>query len=156
MTLRDVREVVFADVGDERGRLTAVEGGVHLPFPIARVFYVHQVVPGTPRGGHAHRDTDQVITAVAGRLALVVSDGRDSMRYELHDPARGVYVPRMLWVDLLEFSEGAVCLVFASTLYDRSRSLRTWGDYLAAVDLPRDTPHPPPSPVRPDLDGASN
>lgn len=58
MTLGDVREVVFADIGDDRGRLTAVESYAHVPFAIARVFYVHNVASGVPRGGHAHRDTD--------------------------------------------------------------------------------------------------
>lgn len=143
MKLDTVREVTFADAGDERGRLTAVEGGVHLPFQIARVFYVHQVTEGVPRGGHAHRDTDQVITAATGRLTLAVSDGLDWRRFDLDDAARGVYVPRMLWIDLLDFSKEAVCLVFASTIYDRSKSLRTWQDYLAARALPSETPRWP-------------
>lgn len=143
VTLDDVHELTFADVGDERGRLTAVESGIHVPFAIARVFYVHDVAPGVPRGGHAHRDTDQVITAVTGNLALAVSDGRGWRRFDLGDAARGVYVPRMLWVDLLDFSEGAVCLVFASTIYDQSKSLRAWEDYLAAMDLPLETPRWP-------------
>jgi len=143
MMLDAVREIVFADVGDDRGRLTAVEGNVHLPFQVARVFYVHQVKEGVPRGGHAHRDTDQVIAAATGELMLAVSDGLDWRRFDLNDPARGIYVPRMLWIDLLDFSQGAVCLVFASTVYDRSKSLRTWGDYLAARALPAETPRWP-------------
>ena len=143
MTLDSIREVTFVDVGDERGRLTAIEGGVHVPFHIARVFYVHRVADGVPRGGHAHTDTDQVVTAASGHLTLAVSDGVDWRRFDLDDPARGVYVPRMLWVDLLDFSDGAVCLVFASTVYDQSKSLRTWEDFLAAVCLPVDTPRWP-------------
>jgi len=143
MTLDDVHELTFADVGDDRGRLTAVESGVHVPFAIARVFYVHDVASGVPRGGHAHRDTDQVITAVNGNLTLAVSDGRSWRRFDLGDAARGVYVPRMLWVDLLDFSEGAVCLVFANTAYDQSKSLRTWEDYLTAMDLSVGTPRWP-------------
>ena len=76
MALDDVHELTFTDVGDDRGRLTAVESGVDVPFAIVRVFYVHDVATGAPRGGHAHRDTDQVITAVSGSLTLAVSDGR--------------------------------------------------------------------------------
>ena len=143
MTLENVLDVAFTDVGDERGRLTAVEGGIHVPFAIARVFSVHHVATGVPRGGHAHRDTDQVITAVTGSLTLAVSDGRCWRRFDLGDAARGVYVPRMLWVDLLDFSEGAVCLVYASTIYDQSKSLRTWESYLSAMDLPLETPRWP-------------
>jgi WxcM-like, C-terminal len=84
-----------------------------------------------------------VITAVTGNLTLAVSDGRGWRRFDLDDAARGVYVPRMLWVDLLDFSEGAVCLVFASTIYDQSKSLRTWKSYLGAMDRPLETPRWP-------------
>jgi dTDP-4-dehydrorhamnose 3,5-epimerase-like enzyme len=143
--LDEVSEVAFADVGDERGRLTAAESGVHIPFPIERVFWVHHVAPGVPRGGHAHTDTDQVICAVAGRLTLAVSDGTRWRHFELGDPSRGVYVPRMLWIDLLDFAEGTACLVLANTAYDQSRSLRTWADYLAARCLSPETPRWPTS-----------
>jgi dTDP-4-dehydrorhamnose 3,5-epimerase-like enzyme len=143
--LGDVREVAFADVGDDRGWLTAAERGTHVPFPIERVFWVHRVAPGVPRGAHAHRDTDQVICAVAGSLTLAVSDGTKWRRFDLDDPSRGVYVPRMLWIDLLDFTEGTVCLVLANTIYDQSRSLRTWADYVAARRLPPETPRSAPS-----------
>lgn len=136
MTIRDVRWVDFQDVPDDRGRLTAIEGDVHVPFPIARIFYVHQVVPGVDRAGHAHRETDQVLTAVYGRLKVDVSDGVLVNTYDLEEPGRGLYVPRMAWIRLYDFRSGAVCLVLANTRYDRAKSIRTWKEYLAEKGLP--------------------
>jgi len=125
-----VRWLEFMDSIDERGRLTAVEGEISLPFAIKRVFYVHQVRPGEDRGGHAHRDTDQVLTVLGGSLDVVVSDGREHRRYRLDHPGWGIYLPRMIWVRMYDFSPGSACLVFASTHYDRSMSIRTWREYL--------------------------
>lgn len=130
-----VRWLEFMDNIDQRGRLTAVEGEISLPFAINRVFYVHQVRPGEDRGGHAHRDTDQVLTALGGSLDVVISDGRAHRRYRLDHPGRGIYLPRMIWVRMYDFSPGCACLVFASTHYDRSMSIRTWREYLQELGI---------------------
>ena len=136
MSLDQISVVSFQDVKDDRGRLTAIEGDVHIPFSIKRIFYVHQVVPGIDRGGHAHRDTDQVISGIHGSLKVDVSDGASVKTYVLDDPGKGIYVPGMLWIRLYDFSDGTVCLVLANTIYDKSRSLRTWKEYMDVLQLP--------------------
>ncbi|MGV3592967.1 MAG: sugar 3,4-ketoisomerase, partial [Gammaproteobacteria bacterium] len=93
--------------------------------------YMHHV--SADRGGHAHRDTDQVVIGISGRHVIEVKDATRSLRFVLEDPNRGLYLPRMTFVNLTEFSPDAVSLVLASTHYDRSRSLRTFDDYLAAL-----------------------
>lgn len=136
MSLDQIAWVGFQDVTDDRGRLTAIEGNVHIPFSIKRVFYVHQVVSGTDRGGHAHRDTDQVVAGIHGSLKVDVSDGISVKTYMLEDPGKGLFIPRMLWIRLYNFSDDSVCLVLANTIYDKSRSLRTWKEYLDVLELP--------------------
>ena len=81
-------------------------------------------------------DTDQLITSVNGMLKVDVSDGEVTQSYVLDSPAKGIFVPRMFWIRLYDFSENAVCLVLASTKYDMKKSYRTWSDYLDARKLP--------------------
>jgi WxcM-like, C-terminal. len=135
--MNDIKWLDFQDVIDDRGRLTAIEGDNHIPFQIARVFYVHQVAENTDRGGHAHRDTDQVLTCVYGSMKVDASDGSQVITFVLDNPAKGIYVPRMVYVRLYDFSSGAVLLILANTVYDRTRSLRSWSEYLAAKGLPK-------------------
>jgi dTDP-4-dehydrorhamnose 3,5-epimerase-like enzyme len=116
---------------DARGVLTAIEAGQDVPFPIERIFLVHHAV--TDRGGHAHRDTDQLILAVSGSLVVEVSDGKDWRTFELTSPERGLFVPRMVFINLKRFSPETVCLVLASTHYDMKRSIRSWEAYLEEV-----------------------
>ncbi len=129
--LQEVRWIDLPSVDDPRGTLTAAESQLDVPFDIQRVFFMHHVTAS--RGGHAHRDTDQVVIAVAGRFKVELFDGEDSASYVLDRPNRGLYVPRMVLVDLDRFSPDAVCLVLASTHYDMSRSLRTRADFLQAI-----------------------
>lgn len=109
--MRNIRWLDFQDAIDDRGRLTAIEGDNHIPFQIARVFYVHQVSEKTDRGGHAHRDTDQVLTCICGSMKVDTSDGSGVSTFVLDNPAKGIYVPRMVYVRLYDFSLGAVLLV---------------------------------------------
>lgn len=81
LDLSVVKEIVFQDHKDDRGRLTSVEYGKNIPFEIKRTFLVHQVTPGGLRGRHAHTDTDQVLTVVHGSYEIFVSNGIESKTF---------------------------------------------------------------------------
>lgn len=127
-----VRWIDLPAVTDGRGTLTAIEATQDIPFPIERIFYMHHI--SADRGGHAHRDTDQVVIGISGRHVVEVKDAQQCFRFVLDDPNKGLYLPRMTFTSLVEFSAGAVSLVLASAHYDRARSLRTFEDYLAALE----------------------
>lgn len=133
MSLDKVDWVYFQDIVDDRGRLTAIEENVHIPLSISRIFYVHQVKNGIDRGGHAHRDTNQVVACINGSVKIDVSNGKDLMTFKLNNPGRGIFVPQMLWVRLYDFSQNSICLVLADTIYDKSKSIRNWEEYLKKV-----------------------
>lgn len=126
--LDQVRWIDFTSNRDERGVLTAIESGQDTPFVIKRIFYMHHIT--TDRGGHAHKETDQVVVAVAGSFKLELSDGSNSKNYELNDPTKGLYIPRMVFIRVHDCSEDMVCLVLASTHYDINKSIRSWQQYL--------------------------
>ena len=43
MTLKERCPVIeFKDLGDERGKLVVIEGGMAVPFDIKRVFYIYE------------------------------------------------------------------------------------------------------------------
>jgi hypothetical protein len=129
--LDKVRWIELPAARDERGTLTAIEAAIDIPFEIHRIFYMHHI--SADRGGHAHRDTDQVVIGIAGRHEIEVKDGEKSLTFVLDDPNKGLYLPRMTFTTLKDFSEGAVSLVLASTHYDRSKSIRTFDEYLAIL-----------------------
>jgi hypothetical protein len=105
-------------VADPRGNLTFVEGSVHIPFEIERVYYLYDVPGGESRGGHAHRQLQQLIIAMSGSFVVLLDDGRDRRNVHLNRSYYGLYVPNMIWRELVDFSSGSVCTVLASRRYE--------------------------------------
>ena len=126
------RIVDLPRVADARGNLTFIEGGEHVPFPIERVYYLYDVPGGESRGGHAHRELQQLIVAAAGSFDVVVDDGRHRERFFLNRSYVGLYVPQMVWRELENFSSGSVCLVRASQRYDEDDYYRDHEDFVRA------------------------
>lgn len=127
------RIVDLPRVADPRGNLTFVEGDRHVPFPIARVYYLYDVPGGTSRGGHAHRQLEALIIAATGSFDVSVDDGVHQERFFLNRSYHGLLVPRMVWRELDNFSSGGVCLVLASEVYDEDDYFRDHDDFLAAT-----------------------
>ena len=126
--LDNVRWIELPSRADTRGILTSIESEMDIPFAVQRIFYMHHII--SERGGHAHTDTDQVVIAISGRFKMELCDGTAFQVYEMNDAMRGLYVPRMVFIKLYDFSNGAVCLTLANTHYDISKSIRSWEDYL--------------------------
>jgi dTDP-4-dehydrorhamnose 3,5-epimerase-like enzyme len=113
---------------DPRGCLSSLEEINDIPIEIKRIFYMHNVT--TDRGGHAHIDTDQVIIAISGTFKIKLYNGSNTKEYVMNDCTKGLYVPRLTFTTLYDFSPKAVCLVLANTYYDMKKSLRNMHDYL--------------------------
>ena len=105
---------------DARGSLTFLEHGAQVPFEIRRVFYIFDVTAGATRADHAVNDVDEVVIAVSGRFDVVTVDGSTRQEFTLARPTEGLFIPGRAWRTLAGFSDGAVCLVLASTRYDAS------------------------------------
>jgi dTDP-4-dehydrorhamnose 3,5-epimerase-like enzyme len=127
------RIIELPRITDPRGNLTFIEGQNHVPFDIARVINLYDVPGGEVRGGHAHRELQQVIIAVAGSFDVVVDDGTDRERFSLNRSYYGLYVPPMIWREMEDFSSGSVSLVLASHPYDESDYYRDYDEFVGAV-----------------------
>ena len=131
MTLQEKCPILqFADLGDERGKLVVIEGGQGVPFGIQRVFYIYESDSTVIRGQHANRESEFVLINVAGQSKVRITDGREEFVVELNKPMMGVYIPKMIWKDMYDFSSDSVLLVLASTHYDGNEYIRNYEDYL--------------------------
>lgn len=104
----------------------------HIPFAVKRMFAIYDVPKGATRGAHAHRRQEQFIVMFAGGCTIVVDNGVHKKEVSLDGPAEGLYVPAGLWLELKNFSDGAVCVVLASGPYDEADYIRTYQEFLAA------------------------
>jgi len=129
MPLPDCRFIDLPKINDPRGNLTFVEGQIHIPFDIKRVYYLYDVPGGSDRGAHAHKNLHQFIVAMSGSFDVVLNDGDRERRFHLNRSYYGLYVCPMMWRYLDNFSSGAVCMVLASEHYDESDYIRDRGQF---------------------------
>lgn len=128
-----VRIIDLPKIVDQRGNLTFIEGNRHIPFTIERVYYLYDVPAGAVRGGHAHKKLQQFVIAASGSFTIIVDDGRRRKKFFLNRPHYGLYIPRMVWRELDNFSSGSICVVLASEEYDESDYYREYREFKAAL-----------------------
>lgn len=136
MALKDRCPIVhFDDLGDERGKLVVIEGGQAIPFEIKRVFYIYESDSTVVRGQHANKESEFVLVNVAGTSKVRITDGKEEFVVSLDKPMTGVYIPKMIWKDMYDFSEDSVLLVLASTHYDGNEYIRDYDEYLELMGV---------------------
>lgn len=123
----------LATVVDPRGKLTFIEGGPHLPFPIRRAYWIYDVPGGELRGGHAYMALEELIIAVSGSFDIVLDDGTNTDVVQLNRSYYGLYVPPLTWRQLENFSTNSFCLVLASQPYAEEDYIRDRDSFLAQV-----------------------
>jgi hypothetical protein len=114
----------------EKGNLTVIENGAHIPFAVRRIYYLYDVPGGESRGGHAHRELRQLIIAASGSFDVSLNDGNIKRIFTLNRPYQGLLVTPGIWRELDNFSSGSVCLVLASHEYDAEDYIREYGEFL--------------------------
>lgn len=112
------------------GNLTVIFNNKSVPFAVKRLYYLYDVPGGESRGGHAHRELQQVIVAASGSFDVILDDGKVKRRYTLNRPYQGLLIVPGIWRELENFSSGAVCLVLASEKYDEADYIRDYKEFL--------------------------
>jgi len=129
----DARLLELPRIASESGFITPVQGRIEIPFDIARVFFLYDIPAGAHRGGHAHLEVEQVIVAAMGAISVELDDGRERRAVELRQPHVGLYVPSMVWSELVDFASGSIAVVLASLPYDEKEYVRDRAEYRRLV-----------------------
>jgi oxalate decarboxylase/phosphoglucose isomerase-like protein (cupin superfamily) len=114
---------------DPRGNLSFIEEDTHLPFKIRRVYWIYDVPGGEHRGGHAFRETEELIVALSGSFEVLLHDGKKEYRFTLNRSYYGIYVPKIVWRMLENFSTNSLALIIASTDYHVSDYIRDFDEF---------------------------
>ncbi len=131
-TVEECQILRLSTINDARGNLTVVEGQLSIPFSIARTYWLYDVPGGESRGGHAHKQLQQLIISASGSFDVVLDDGRDRKQVFLNRSYYGLFIPRMIWRELTNFSSGSVCVVLASEHFDESDYYRDYQEFAGA------------------------
>lgn len=120
---------------DDSGGLIEIEGMKDIPFEIKRVFYIFgKDNVGTVRGKHSNRKSEFVLFNVKGRSKVkTIDENLNEVVYELNEPNQAVYLPRMVWKEMYDFTEDSVLMVLTNEYYDASEYIRDFAAFAAEM-----------------------
>ncbi len=129
-----IKILTFPEMGDERGNLVVIEGGIALPFDIRRVFYMYGSDPSIRRGCHSNKRSEFVLVNVAGTSRVLVDNGKEKRIVELDKPRMGLYIKNNVWKEMYDFSPDSVLLVLSNEHYDPEEYIRNYEEFLQYLD----------------------
>ena len=130
-SVNDCSLIKLPCITDARGSLSFVEGGRHVPFEVARLFYMYNFPRDTVRGGHAHRECAQFLIAQQGQFRITLHDGTEERIVDLDRPDCGLHIPPGIWVTLHAITDQSVITALASAPYVEADYLRSFEGFLA-------------------------
>ena len=129
-----VRIIDLPKILDKRGNLSIIEELRHIPFKIARTYWIYDVPGGERRGGHAYKENEEFIVALSGSFDVVIDNGKVRTTYAFNRSYYGLYVPKGLWREMNNFSTNSLALVLASTPYDAEDYIYDYQEFLRIMN----------------------
>jgi hypothetical protein len=117
---------------DDRGNLSFIEENNHIPFNIERTYWIYDVPGGERRGGHAYLNLQEFIVAISGSFDVVLHDGEKEMRFSLNRSYYGLYVPKMMWREIENFSTNSLALILTNGKYDVNEYIRDFDQFISS------------------------
>ncbi|SEO24077.1 WxcM-like, C-terminal [Mucilaginibacter gossypiicola] len=117
---------------DDRGNLSFIEENNHIPFKIERTYWIYDVPGGERRGGHAYLNLQEFIVAISGSFDVILHDGEKEMRFSLNRSYYGLYVPKMMWREIENFSTNSLALILADDKYDEKEYIRDFDQFISS------------------------
>ena len=117
------------------GGFVEVEGLRDVPFEIKRVFYIFgKGNVGTVRGMHSNRKSEFVLFNVKGRSKVkTIDEDLNEVVYELNEPNQAIYLPKMVWKEMFDFSEDSVLMVLTNEYYDSTEYIRDFDEFVVEM-----------------------
>ena len=125
-SISDCSLIQLQKIHNRAGNITAINELVDIHFKIKRVYYLYDVPGGEERGGHAHKNLNQLVVAASGSFDIVLNDGKKKKTVNLNRPYFGLNIVPGIWREIINFSSGSICLVLASELYSSEDYIRDY------------------------------
>ena len=125
----DYKKLDFITKGDENGLLIALEENKNIPFEIKRVYYIFDTKEGVKRGFHAHKNLEQVLVCVNGSCEILLDDGKEKSITKLENRNEGLFIEKMVWREMFNFSADCVLMVLANDYYYEDDYIRDYKEF---------------------------
>lgn len=121
-----IRRIATADHVDARGWLCPIDFSAFCFHPI-RAFAV-AAHDGMARGGHAHRESQQLFMLISGRIDVEFSDGHQRGQLQLTETSRAILIQPRIWTRQIFHGVTALLMVFSDRSYDPDSYIHSEAD----------------------------
>ena len=127
--------IEFPSIGNSsEGYISVAEIEKNVPFDIKRVYWTYFTPQNVMRGFHAHKELQQLIFAVCGKIIFKTEDKQGTKKnFILDQPHIGLYLPPTTWREI-QFSHNAVLLCLASDLFTEKDYIRHYEDFITFLN----------------------
>ena len=116
--MENYRIINLESISDDRGSLVLLENQKQFPFEIKRIFYFYNSQGDIPRGAHANKKSQFVFIALAGSVKIKIKKQSGDKIFTLNNPNTALWIDKLVWKEMYDFSDNAVLLVLSNELYD--------------------------------------
>lgn len=127
--IMDSRIITLPKIIDKRGNLSFLENSKQIPFEIARTYWIYDVPGGETRGSHAFRQQQEFIIALSGSFDVVLHDGKSEQKFSLNRSYYGLYIPKMYWRTLENFSTNSLALIVSDKGFSPNDYIRDFEEF---------------------------
>jgi hypothetical protein len=121
-------------IPDDRGNLSVIEEESHIPFKIKRTYWIYDVPGGETRGSHAFKESEEFIVAISGSFDVILHNGESETKYSLNRSYFGIFVPKLTWRRLENFSTNSLALILSSTFYNKNDYIYDFQDFVKLTE----------------------
>ncbi len=130
----EYKKLDFKIYGNNKGSLISLEENKNIPFKIKRVYYIFDTKEGVIRGLHAHKNLEQVLVCVNGSCDILLDDGKEKIVMELKNRNEGIYLKKLIWREISNFSADCVLMVLANEFYDEKDYIKNYEEFLNFIE----------------------
>lgn len=127
--MRAPKLIELPKILDSRGNLSFFENGTQVPFDIRRTYWIYDVPERELRGGHAFKESNELIIALSGSFTVTLHNGTNESKYFLNRSYYGLFIPKMYWRSLGDFSTNSLALIVSSIPYNDKDYIKDFSDF---------------------------
>lgn len=116
--------IEFKEISDSKGKLVAIEGLKDIPFEIKRIFYIYGVDRKSIRGQHANKKSEFILINLCGSCKVRLYDNNEEAIINLDKPYLGLYISKLVWKDMFDFSDNSILLSLSNEYYDKNEYIK--------------------------------
>lgn len=127
--MEHVKIIHLPKILDKRGSLSFYEYPNQIPFEIQRTYWIYDVPGGETRGSHAFKEQQEFIVGLSGSFDVILHDGFEEFKFTLNRSYFGVFIPRLYWRRLENFSTNSLALIVSDKSYNEFDYIRDFEEF---------------------------